>query len=243
MTWEGTRCSRSTADSRDARVMTDVAVDDASTPCRATGGGWRFICFSGSRRDCRSTCSTRCCCCGWRKHGVDIVTVGFFAWVALLPTFKFAWAPLLDKYDVPGFGRFWGKRRGWIMLSQLGIFLSTVAMAFTSSDANLAVTALFAVLLAFWTTTLEVAADAWRIELAPTAGEQGPMVAANLWGYRSAMVAAGQRRDLYRRQERLDHRLSGHRGGGVPAAFRSSRRCVPTRGHGGGRATARWPPG
>src|SRR5204863_495671 len=63
------------------------------------------------------------------KHGVDIVTVGFFAWVALLPTFKFAWAPLLDKYDVPGFGRFWGKRRGWIMLSQLGIFLSTVAMA------------------------------------------------------------------------------------------------------------------
>jgi MFS transporter, PAT family, beta-lactamase induction signal transducer AmpG len=125
------------------------------------------------------------------KHGVDIVTVGFFAWVALLPTFKFAWAPLLDKYDVPGFGRFWGKRRGWIMLSQLGIFLSTVAMAFTSSDANLAVTALFAVLLAFWTTTLEVAADGWRIELAPTAEQQGPMVAANLWGYRSAMVAAG----------------------------------------------------
>src|SRR5204862_166107 len=125
------------------------------------------------------------------KHGVDIVTVGFFAWVALLPTFKFAWAPLLDKYDVPGFDRFWGKRRGWIMLSQLGIFLSTVAMALTSSDANLQVTALFAVLLAFWTTTLEVAADAWRIELAPTAEQQGPMVAANLWGYRSAMVAAG----------------------------------------------------
>jgi PAT family beta-lactamase induction signal transducer AmpG len=125
------------------------------------------------------------------KHGIDIVTVGYFAWVALLPTFKFAWAPLLDKYDVPGFGRFWGKRRGWIMLSQLGIFLSTVAMAFTASDTNLELTALFAVLLAFWTTTLEVAADAWRIELAPTAEEQGPLVAANLWGYRSAMVAAG----------------------------------------------------
>jgi MFS transporter, PAT family, beta-lactamase induction signal transducer AmpG len=125
------------------------------------------------------------------KHGVDIVTVGYFAWVALLPTFKFAWAPLLDKYDVPGFGRFWGKRRGWIMLAQLGIFLATVAMALTSSDRNLQITALFAVLLAFWTTTLEVAADAWRIELAPTAEQQGPMVAANLWGYRSAMVAAG----------------------------------------------------
>jgi PAT family beta-lactamase induction signal transducer AmpG len=125
------------------------------------------------------------------KHGVGLVMIGFFAWVTLLPTFKWAWAPLLDRYDVPGFARFWGKRRGWIMLSQLGIFLSMTAMAFTAADRSLAMTALFAVLLAFWTTTLEVSADAWRIELAPTQEEQGPLVAANLWGYRSAMVAAG----------------------------------------------------
>ena len=125
------------------------------------------------------------------RHGVDIVIIGFFAWIALLPTFKFVWAPLLDRYSVPGFSRFWGRRRGWIMLSQLGIFLSMVAMAFTSSDQSLPLTALFAILLAFWTTTLEVAADGWRIELAPTQAQQGPIVAANLWGYRSAMVAAG----------------------------------------------------
>lgn len=126
-----------------------------------------------------------------QAHGVVLVVIGFFAWVQLLPTFKFLWAPVLDRFDVPGFARFWGKRRGWIMLSQLGIFTSLVAMALTSSDSNLAVTALFAVLLAFWTTTLEVAADAWRIELAPTQDEQGPIAAANLWGYRTAMVAAG----------------------------------------------------
>ena len=125
------------------------------------------------------------------RHDVDIVLVGFFAWVALLPVFKFAWAPLLDRFDIPGFSRFWGNRRGWIMLAQLGIVLSMVAMAFTSDDRSLAVTALFAVLLAFWATTLEVAADGWRIELAPTQAEQGPMVTANLWGYRSAMVTAG----------------------------------------------------
>jgi MFS transporter, PAT family, beta-lactamase induction signal transducer AmpG len=119
------------------------------------------------------------------------VVIGFFAWVQLLPTFKFLWAPALDRFDVPGFARFWGKRRGWIMLSQLGIFTAMVAMALTSSDISLGVTALFAVLLAFWTTTLEVAADAWRIELAPTQDEQGPVAAANLWGYRTAMVAAG----------------------------------------------------
>lgn len=126
-----------------------------------------------------------------QEHGVALAVLGFFAWVQLLPTLKFVWAPLLDRYDVPGFGRYWGKRRGWIMLAQLGIVTAMAAMAWTSSDASLAVTALFAVLLAFWTTTLEIAADAWRIELYPTQDEQGPIVAANLWGYRSAMVAAG----------------------------------------------------
>lgn len=125
------------------------------------------------------------------EHGVGLVVIGFFAWVTLLPTFKFVWAPFLDRFDVPGFGRFWGKRRGWIMLAQLGIFTSMLAMAFTSADQSLAVTALFAVLLAFWTTNLEISADAWRIELAPTQEEQGPIVAAFVWGYRSAMVAAG----------------------------------------------------
>ena len=126
-----------------------------------------------------------------QAHGVALAVIGFFAWVQLLPTLKFVWAPLLDRYSIPGFGRFWGKRRGWIMLAQLGIFSAMIAMALTAGDASLAITALFAVLLAFWTTTLEVAADAWRIELYPTQDEQGPIVAANLWGYRTAMVAAG----------------------------------------------------
>jgi len=125
------------------------------------------------------------------RHGIDIAIIGFFAWVALLPTFKFLWAPLLERYAVPGFTRFWGRQRGWIMMAQLGIFTAMVGMAFTSDDTSLPLTALFAVTLAFWTTTLEIAADGWRIELAPTQAEQGPLVAANLWGYRSAMVAAG----------------------------------------------------
>lgn len=126
-----------------------------------------------------------------QAHGVALAIIGFFAWVQLLPTVKFLWAPLLDRFDVPGFGRFWGKRPGWILLSQIGIFTALIAMAFTASDASLAVTALFAVLLAFWTTTLEVASDAWRIELAPTQEAQAPLATAVLWGYRTAMVAAG----------------------------------------------------
>ena len=126
-----------------------------------------------------------------QAHQVPLAVIGFFAWVQLLPTLKFVWAPLLDRYAVPGFARFYGKRRGWIMLAQLGIAAAMVAMALTASDASLPATALFATLLAFWTTTLEIAADAWRIELYATQDQQGPIVAANLWGYRSAMVAAG----------------------------------------------------
>jgi len=124
------------------------------------------------------------------KHGLDIVLIGFFGWVALLPTIKFAWAPLLDAFPVPGLSRLYGKRMSWIITAQIGIVAAMVAMAFTSADTNLPLVALLAVLLAFWTTTLEVAADGWRIELAPTAVEQGPLAAANLWGYRTAMAAS-----------------------------------------------------
>ncbi|WBH17399.1 MFS transporter [Sphingomonas radiodurans] len=126
-----------------------------------------------------------------QAHGVGVVVIGFFAWIALLPTMKFLWAPLLDRLSVPGFARFWGQRRGWLMLAQLGIAASLAAMAFTSDDRSLPLTALLATSLAFWTTTLEVAADAWRIILYPGKAAQGPVVAASVWGYRTAMVAAG----------------------------------------------------
>lgn len=125
------------------------------------------------------------------RNGVGIVIIGFFVWVTLLPTLKFLWAPAVDRFRVPGFARYWGKRRGWILLTQLGIVTSMVALGLMDRDTSLPLTALAALLLAFWTTTLEIAADAWRIELYPTAADQGPVVAANLWGYRSAMVAAG----------------------------------------------------
>ena len=136
---------------------------------------------------------------------------------SLLPTFKFLWAPLLDRYAVPGFTRFWGKRRGWIMLSQLGIVTAMVAMAFTSADDSLALTALFAVLLAFWTTTLEVAADALAGRAGTDAELQGPLAAANLWGYRTAMVAAGSGALLFADVGGLDRGLSADRRGGVRA--------------------------
>ncbi len=125
------------------------------------------------------------------KNGAPLGVVAFFAWVSLLPTFKFAWAPLLDHLTVPGFGRVWGRWRSWILLSQLGVVASLVGLAFADPDQNLPLTALWALQLAFWATTLEAAADGWRCEVAHDAKGQAPLVSAVLWGYRSAMVAAG----------------------------------------------------
>ena len=125
------------------------------------------------------------------NNGASLGTVAFFAWVSLLPTFKFAWAPLLDRLSIPGFGRVWGRWRSWVLLSQLGVVASLLGLAAADPDQNLAVTALWALQLAFWATTLEAASDGWRCELAHDAQSQAPLVSAALWGYRSAMVAAG----------------------------------------------------
>ena len=83
------------------------------------------------------------------ESGVSLTKIGFFVLVGISYNLKFLWSPLLDRFSVPGFSRFWGKRRGWIMLSQLGIFAAMVGMAFTSDDTDLALVALFAILLAF----------------------------------------------------------------------------------------------
>lgn len=125
------------------------------------------------------------------NNGASLGVVAFFAWVSLLPTFKFAWAPMLDRLTIPGFGRVWGRWRSWILLSQLGVVVSLVGLALADPDRNLPQTALWALQLAFWATTLEAAADGWRCEVAHDAKSQAPLVSAVLWGYRSAMVAAG----------------------------------------------------
>ncbi len=115
------------------------------------------------------------------NNGAPLGVVAFFAWVSLLPTFKFAWAPMLDRLTVPGFGRVWGRWRSWILLSQLGSVVALIGLAAADPDQNLAITALWALQLAFWATTLEAASDGWRCELAHDAVAQAPLVSATLW--------------------------------------------------------------
>lgn len=63
-----------------------------------------------------------------RKEGIELSTIGFLSWVGLAYTMKFLWAPIVDKTDVPLFGRF-GRRRGWMLLSQLVVVVGLVGMA------------------------------------------------------------------------------------------------------------------
>jgi hypothetical protein len=55
-----------------------------------------------------------------RSEGVDLKTIGFFALIQFPYTWKFLWSPLLDRYSIPGFGR----RRGWMLLTQVGLLLA-----------------------------------------------------------------------------------------------------------------------
>lgn len=127
-----------------------------------------------------------------REAGVDLATVTFFSWAALGYSFKFVWAPLVDQLPLPMLGRL-GRRRGWMLLSQLMVIGAIVAMALTdpaTSDTSLTLMALAAVLLGFSSATQDVVIDAYRIESAPT-DLQALMSSAYIAGYRIGMLAAG----------------------------------------------------
>ena len=59
-----------------------------------------------------------------READVSKTSIGFFSWVALAYGFKWAWSPLVDRFPLPIFSRLFGRRRGWMLFSQLIIILS-----------------------------------------------------------------------------------------------------------------------
>src|SRR5215468_10215544 len=66
-----------------------------------------------------------------REAGVDLATIGLFALVGTPYTVKFLWAPLVDALDVPGLSRLLGRRRAWLILSQLLLIGAIVFLALT----------------------------------------------------------------------------------------------------------------
>jgi len=118
--------------------------------------------------------------------GIDIATIGFLSLVGLPYTFKFLWAPLMDRFELPGLGR----RRGWLVLTQLGLAATLFALATTTPSASIRVFALLAVAVAFVSASQDVVIDAYRTDLLAHA-ERGLGASLNVMGYRLAMIVSG----------------------------------------------------
>ena len=118
--------------------------------------------------------------------GVDIATIGFLSLVGLPYTFKFLWAPLMDRFELPVLGR----RRGWLVLTQLGLAAALWAMADTSPTSATRTFALLAVLVAFISASQDVVIDAYRTDLLG-AHERGLGASMSVLGYRLAMIVSG----------------------------------------------------
>jgi PAT family beta-lactamase induction signal transducer AmpG len=119
-------------------------------------------------------------------EGLDVATIGFLSLVGLPYTFKFLWAPLMDRFELPWLGR----RRGWLVLTQLALAGVLLALAATSPSGATRAFALLAVAVAFVSASQDVVIDAYRTDLLH-ASERGLGSSLNVLGYRLAMILSG----------------------------------------------------
>jgi PAT family beta-lactamase induction signal transducer AmpG len=125
-----------------------------------------------------------------REAGIDRTTIGYLSWVGLAYAFKWAWAPLVDRLPIPLLTRLLGRRRSWLLCSQLAIMAGLVAMSFNDPQLALQPVVWGALAVAFGSATQDIALDAYRIESADT-DRQAALAAAYQTGYRLAMIWAG----------------------------------------------------
>ena len=125
-----------------------------------------------------------------REAGIDRTTIGFLSWVGMAYTFKWAWSPLVDRLPIPLLTRTLGRRRSWLIVSQLVIAGALVGMALNDPKLALAPVVWCAVAVAFGSATQDIALDAFRIESADQE-RQAALSATYLAGYRMAMIWSG----------------------------------------------------
>ncbi len=119
-------------------------------------------------------------------EGVDLTTIGLFAFVGLPYTLKFVWAPFLDRFVPPVLGR----RRGWLLVLQLALVVVIAAMGLHSPRTAAALLAANALLLAFLSASQDIAADAYRTDVLG-ARETGAGASVFVMGYRVALLVTG----------------------------------------------------
>jgi PAT family beta-lactamase induction signal transducer AmpG len=124
-----------------------------------------------------------------RTAHIERATIGMLAWVGLMYSFKWVWAPIVDRVGLPVLDRLLGRRRSWMLVAQGGLMLCLGNLALSDPTEGVARIALFALGVAFFSATQDIAIDAWRIESA-TVDKQGAMAAAYQIGYRTALMVA-----------------------------------------------------
>ncbi len=124
-----------------------------------------------------------------RESGVDLGTIGLFALVGTPYTLKFLWAPLVDALHVPFFTRALGRRRGWLVLSQLLLIGAIVLLALTDPARSPLLVALGALLVAATSSTQDIVVDAFRVE-SLSESEQAAGMASYVAAYRIGMLVS-----------------------------------------------------
>ncbi len=119
-------------------------------------------------------------------ENIDLKTIGFFSLVGQAYVFKFLWSPAMDRYCPPLFGR----RRGWLLITQLLLLVAIAGMGFLDPASNLRWMAALAVLIAFCSASQDIAFDAWKTDVLPPE-ERGGGAAISVLGYRLAMLVSG----------------------------------------------------
>lgn len=125
-----------------------------------------------------------------RDMEVSRSAIGFFGWVGITYSIKVFWAPVVDRIPLWGLTRRLGQRRSWMLLGQVGIAMGLLGMAFVDPQEHLVAIALLALLVAFSSSTQDIAIDAFRIEAA-IREFQGAMASTYVFGYRVALLVAG----------------------------------------------------
>src|SRR5882672_5753835 len=124
------------------------------------------------------------------ESGVSRTAIGLFALVGFSYNYKFLWSPFIDRVPIPWLTRRLGRRRSWALALQLLLMVAIALLGRSDPAADLATTALLAVVVALLSTSQDIVIDAYRIELL-LPEEQGAGAAATQWGYRFGMLASG----------------------------------------------------
>ena len=126
----------------------------------------------------------------WLKFdNLSLEIIGIFSLSKLPYSFKWLWAPLIDKIRLPLLESM-GQRRSWALLAQIFIAIAIIAIAFSNPAENYLVSFILAVFLAVSSATLDIALDAYRVESFPLSG-QAAASASFVTGYRFGFLFSG----------------------------------------------------